>query len=90
MIDSLTGTCNFDTLVTTIPSLTVLRTGTQLGLSVGKGAFMKLILVALILISNVFAAEVDTDCPAMNGSREKIVKDSSVKKGRSGSQVVSQ
>lgn len=55
-----------------------------------QGVFMKFILILALLASSAFAAEVSTDCPAMNGSREKIVKDVSAKKVRSGSQVVSQ
>lgn len=51
---------------------------------------MKLMLIFALLCSSAFAAEVATDCPAMNGSREKIVKDGSVKKRTRGSQVSGQ
>lgn len=52
---------------------------------------MKLTLILVILFSaSAFASEVATDCPAMNHSREKIVKTPSAKKVRSSSQVVGQ
>ncbi len=52
---------------------------------------MKFVLIIILLCSSVFAAEVSTDCPAMNSSREKNPKEFVTKKGKtSGSQVVSQ
>ena len=46
---------------------------------------MKLIIAALILIStSAFATEVETDCPAMNQNREKVISKSiSMKKMKS-------
>lgn len=52
---------------------------------------MKFAIILLILCSTAFAGEVSTDCQAMNGSREKIVKDSTSKKSKTtASQVASQ
>lgn len=52
---------------------------------------MNLAIILTFLCASAFAAEVSTDCPAMNGSREKIVKESVSKKGKiRGSRVVSQ
>ncbi len=52
---------------------------------------MKFALILILLCSSAFAVEVSTDCPAMNSSREKILKDSVTKKGKTlSSRVVSQ
>ncbi len=51
---------------------------------------MKLAFIFILICSTAFAAEVSTDCPAMNSSREKILKDSGSKKSKTSSQVVSQ
>lgn len=51
---------------------------------------MKFLMIFVLLLSSAFASEVATDCPAMNGSREKIVKDVGVKKRASGSRVIAQ
>lgn len=48
-----------------------------------------ILILCLGLTSFAFAAEVDTDCPAMNQSREKIVKvvkSKSVKSSQSSAQ----
>lgn len=47
------------------------------------------IIIALGIFTTSFAEEVKTDCPAMNQSREKIVKDIKVVK-QTKSAVVSQ
>jgi len=52
---------------------------------------MKLTMILILLFSvPAIASEVATDCPAMNHSREKIVKTPSAKKVRSSSQVTGQ
>lgn len=51
---------------------------------------MKALVIAFLFISTAFAAEVKTDCPAMNHSREKIIKDVSAKKTRTGTRTISQ
>lgn len=51
---------------------------------------MKFLIMLVLTTSLAFAEQAVTDCQAMNHSREKIVKDGSVKKVRSGSRVVSQ
>lgn len=52
---------------------------------------MKFALIIIMLCSSAFAAEVSTDCPAMNSSRERNPKEIVTKKGKtSSSQVVSQ
>jgi hypothetical protein len=51
---------------------------------------MKFVLILTLFCSSVFAAEVSTDCPAMNGTREKIVKDSGSRKVKTSSQGIAQ
>ena len=52
---------------------------------------MKVTLILIVLFSvSAFGSEVSTDCPAMDSSREKIVKTPSAKKARSSSKVLSQ
>ncbi len=51
---------------------------------------MKFLMIFAILTSTAFAAESYTDCPAMNHSREKVIKDGTVRKVRNGSRVVRQ
>ncbi len=41
---------------------------------------MKFLMIFALLVSSAFANEVTTDCPAMNHSREKNLKDTSAKK----------
>jgi hypothetical protein len=51
---------------------------------------MKFMLIFALLCSSAFAIETKTDCAAMDGSREKVVKEGSVKKGSSSSLVIRQ
>lgn len=51
---------------------------------------MKLILILIAFTTFAQAVEVSTDCPAMNGDREKIVKDDSPRKKKSSVRVSSQ
>lgn len=38
-----------------------------------------LVILALVMSSMGFAKEIDTDCAAINGNREKIIKTATVK-----------
>ncbi len=51
---------------------------------------MKFLMIFTFLVSSAFASEVATDCPAMNNSREKIVKDVTAKKRTNGARVTAQ
>ncbi|MES2528570.1 MAG: hypothetical protein V4598_15915 [Bdellovibrionota bacterium] len=51
---------------------------------------MKFLMIFALLASSAFANEVPTDCPAMNHSREKIVKDVSAKKRVTATRVTAQ
>jgi hypothetical protein len=51
---------------------------------------MKFLMIFALLASSAFSSEVATDCPAVNNSREKIVKDISAKKRVTGVRVTAQ